>query len=72
MNHFSFILERLSSRAKNALITSQRISEDLHHDHIGSEHLLYGIVEETSSFASEIFQKNKVTLEIGQRKKLSG
>jgi ATP-dependent Clp protease ATP-binding subunit ClpC len=64
MNHFSFILERLSSRAKNALITSQRISEDLHHDHIGSEHLLYGILEETSSFASEILQKNKVTPEL--------
>ncbi|HYE22122.1 MAG TPA: ATP-dependent Clp protease ATP-binding subunit [Verrucomicrobiae bacterium] len=64
MNNFSFILERLSSRAKNALVTSQRISEDLHHDHIGSEHLLYGILEETSSFASEILQKNKVTPEI--------
>ncbi len=64
MNHFSFILERLSSRAKKALITSQRISEDLHHDHIGSEHLLYGILEETSSFGSEILQKNKVTADI--------
>ncbi len=64
MNHFSFILERLSSRAKNALITSQRISEDLHHDHIGSEHLLFGILEETSSFGSEILQKNKITSEI--------
>lgn len=64
MNHFSFILERLSSRAKNALITSQRLSEDLHHDHIGSEHLLYGIVEEISSFASEILLKNKVTADM--------
>src|SRR6185436_6911163 len=63
MNHFSFILERLSSRAKNALITSQRISEDLHHDHIGTEHLLYGIVEEKASFASEILLKNKMTPE---------
>ncbi|MBX4187168.1 MAG: ATP-dependent Clp protease ATP-binding subunit [Candidatus Doudnabacteria bacterium] len=63
MNHFSFILERLSSRAKNALITSQRISEDLHHDHIGTEHLLYGIVEEKASFASEILLKNKVSPE---------
>src|SRR3989338_5304355 len=64
MNHFSFILERLSSRAKNALITSQRISEDLHHDHIGTEHLLYGIVEEKASFASEILLKNKMSSEI--------
>jgi ATP-dependent Clp protease ATP-binding subunit ClpC len=64
MNHFSFILERLSSRAKNALITSQKLSEDLRHDHIGSEHLLYGIIEEISSFASEILLKNKITPEM--------
>ncbi|OGE96118.1 MAG: hypothetical protein A3E98_00385, partial [Candidatus Doudnabacteria bacterium RIFCSPHIGHO2_12_FULL_48_11] len=64
MNHFSYILERLSSRAKGALVTSQRLSEELHHDHIGSEHLLYGIVAEISSFASEILLKNKVTPEV--------
>jgi len=64
MNHFSFILERLSSRAKNALLTSQRLSEDLRHDHIGTEHLLFGIVEEKASFASEILLKNKVSSEI--------
>lgn len=63
MNHFSFILERLSSRAKNALLTSQRLSEDLKHDHIGTEHLLFGIVEEKASFASEILLKNKVSPE---------
>lgn len=64
MNHFSFILEKLSSRAKNALITSQKLSEDLRHDHIGSEHLLYGVIEEISSFASEILIKNKITPEM--------
>jgi ATP-dependent Clp protease ATP-binding subunit ClpC len=64
MNHFSFILDRLSSRAKNALLASQRMSEELQHDHIGTEHLLFGIVEETASFASEILLKNKVSPEI--------
>lgn len=64
MNHFSYILERLSSRAKSALITSQKLSEDLNHDHIGTEHLLYGIVQEISSFAAEILLKNKVTPEM--------
>ena len=54
----------MSSRAKSALITSQKLSEDLHHDHIGSEHLLYGIVQEISSFASEILLKNKITPEM--------
>jgi len=64
MSHFSFILERLSSRARNALLTSQRLSESLNHDHIGTEHLLYGIIEEKASFASEILLKNKVTPEL--------
>ncbi|MBI4049809.1 MAG: ATP-dependent Clp protease ATP-binding subunit [Candidatus Doudnabacteria bacterium] len=64
MNHFSYILERLSSRAKSALISSQKLSEELRHDHIGTEHLLYGIVQEISSFASEILLKNKITPEM--------
>ncbi|HEX5430283.1 MAG TPA: ATP-dependent Clp protease ATP-binding subunit [Patescibacteria group bacterium] len=64
MNHFSFILERLSSRAKSALIASQKLAEELHHDHIGSEHLLYGIVQEISSFAAEILLKNKISPEM--------
>jgi len=64
MNNFAFILERLSTRAKNALIAAQLISEQLKHDHIGTEHLLYGIISEKSSFASEVLLKNKVNLAI--------
>ncbi len=64
MTNFSFILERLSSRAKNALIAAQLISEELGHDHIGTEHLLYGIVAEKSSFASEILVKASISSEI--------
>ncbi len=64
MDNFSFILERLSSRAKNALIAAQMASEELQHDHIGTEHLLYGIVAEKSSFAAEILIKAKIVPEI--------
>ncbi len=64
MNNFNFILERLSSRAKNALISAQLVSEELHHDHIGTEHLLYGVVAEKSSFAAEILIKAKITPEL--------
>ena len=39
MTNFTYILERLSSRAKNALIMAQLVSEELKHDHIGTEHL---------------------------------
>ncbi len=61
MNNFAFILERLSSRAKNALIAAQMVSEELHHDHIGTEHLLFGVVAEKSSFAGEILHKSKLS-----------
>lgn len=63
-NNFSYILERLSSRAKNALITAQLVSEELKHDHIGTEHLLFGIVSEKSSFAAEILAKTRLNPEI--------
>ncbi|MEK7617684.1 MAG: ATP-dependent Clp protease ATP-binding subunit [Patescibacteria group bacterium] len=63
-NNFSYILERLSSRAKNALIAAQLSSEESKHDHIGTEHLLFGIVSEKSSFAAEILTKTKLSQEI--------
>src|ERR1051326_5942890 len=64
MTNFTYILERLSSRAKNALIMAQLVSEELKHDHIGTEHLLYGVISEKSSFAAEILAKTKLTGEI--------
>ncbi len=64
MNNFAFILERLSTRAKNALIAAQLISEQLKHDHIGTEHLLFGIISEKSSFAAEILLKNNINVSI--------
>ncbi len=61
MTNFTYILERLSSRAKNALIMAQLVSEELKHDHIGTEHLLFGVISEKSSFAAEILTKTKLT-----------
>ncbi|MDP3741195.1 MAG: ATP-dependent Clp protease ATP-binding subunit [bacterium] len=56
-----FLNEKFSSRAKNALKTAQTVSQEFGHPHIGSEHLLYGIVNELSSFASEVLLKNKIS-----------
>ncbi len=64
MTNFAFILERLSSRAKNALIAAQLLSEELRDASIGTEHLLFGIVSEKSSFAAEILTKAKLTPEL--------
>lgn len=63
MSNFTFILERLSSRAKNSLISAQLLSEEQKCAHIGTEHLLYGILAERSSFAAEILDKSKLTPE---------
>lgn len=71
MTNFSSILERLSSRAKNALIAAQLASEELKHDHIGTEHLLFGVVSEKSSFAAEILSKTKLTSEIVKQEVVS-
>ncbi len=64
MNNFAFILERLSTRAKNALIAAQLISEQLKHDHIGTEHLLFGIISEKSSFAAEVLLKSNINVAV--------
>lgn len=59
-----FINDKFSSRAKNALKTAQHISQELGYAYIGPEHLLYGIVVEFSSFASEVILKNKLNEEL--------
>ncbi len=60
MNNFSHLLERLSSRAKAALVAAQKLSEDLRHAHTGTEHLLYAILAEKSAFGGEILLKNNL------------
>ncbi len=57
----SLLNEKFSTRAKNALKSAQSISRELRHPHIGTEHLLYGIVSEISSFASEVLLKNRLS-----------
>ncbi len=71
MTNFTYILERLSSRAKNALIMAQLVSEEMKHDHIGTEHLLYGVVSEKSSFAAEILAKTKLAPEVVKQELVS-
>jgi len=63
MDMQNFLNEKFSSRAKSALKTAQKISRELAHPFIGTEHLLYGIVSEISSFASEVLLKNRVSAE---------
>lgn len=69
-----FINDKFSSRAKNALKTAQNIARELEYNYTGTEHLLFGIVSEFSSFASEVILKNKINeevlrLELARRRK---
>jgi ATP-dependent Clp protease ATP-binding subunit ClpC len=62
-NMQSFLNEKFSTRAKGALKSAQNISRELGHPHIGTEHLLYGIVAELSSFATEVLLRNRISQE---------
>ncbi|OGE81062.1 MAG: hypothetical protein A2826_00665 [Candidatus Doudnabacteria bacterium RIFCSPHIGHO2_01_FULL_43_23] len=65
------ILEKLSTRAKNSLIASQRLAESQKVP-AGTEHLFYGVVKEASSFAASVILKNKVTAEQIREELLKG
>lgn len=46
------------------MIAAQLISEELKHDHIGTEHLLYGIISERSSLGAEMLLRANITTTI--------
>jgi ATP-dependent Clp protease ATP-binding subunit ClpC len=49
--------DKLASRLKNVLTTASAISQELKHHQIGTEHLLYGMMQETGSLACSILKK---------------
>lgn len=51
------IQDKLTSRLKNALSTASKVSQELKHGQIGTEHLLYGMMQETGSLAYSILKK---------------
>ncbi len=59
----NLLSEKFSTRAKSALKEAQAVSQELRHPYIGTEHLLFGIVSEISSFASEVLLKNRLSKE---------
>ncbi|MEK7500265.1 MAG: Clp protease N-terminal domain-containing protein, partial [Patescibacteria group bacterium] len=57
------IQDKLTSRLKNVLATASKISQELSHQHIGTEHLLYGMAVESGSLAYSILKKFGLTQE---------
>lgn len=57
------IQDKLTSRLKNVLATASKISQELSHAHIGTEHLLFGMAQESGSLAYSILKKFGLTPE---------
>ncbi len=57
------ILDKLTSRLKSVLASASKVSEELQHRHVGTEHLLYGMLQESGSLAYSILKKFGLTPE---------
>ena len=53
--------EQFTEQAKNALRYAEEIARRLHQNHIGTEHILYGLTKETDSVAGAALNANGVS-----------
>lgn len=51
------IQDKLTTRLKNVLSTAAKVSSELKHRRIGTEHVLYGMMQENGSLACSILKK---------------
>lgn len=51
------IQDKLTSRLKNVLTAAAKISQEMKHKRIGSEHILYGMMQEPGSLSYSILKK---------------
>ncbi|MGH9857882.1 MAG: Clp protease N-terminal domain-containing protein, partial [Acidobacteriota bacterium] len=51
------IHDKLTSRLKNVLATASNVSQELHHRNISTEHILYGMMQESGSLSYSILKK---------------
>ena len=52
---------KFTNRAEKAIQIANEIAANLGHDYIGTEHLLYGLVEEGTGIASKVLQNQGMT-----------
>jgi ATP-dependent Clp protease ATP-binding subunit ClpA len=60
------MFERFSDRARRAVVLAQEQSRLLDHDHIGTEHVLLGLLHEGEGLAARALRSLGVTLEAAQ------
>jgi len=56
------MFERYSENARKVFSIAKQEAQKLRHDHIGTEHLLLGLIEVKQGFAAEILKKENVDL----------
>ena len=56
------MFERFTDRARRAMTLANQEAQRLGHDHIGTEHLLLGLVKEGSGMAAVVLQEYRVDL----------
>lgn len=52
---------KFTNRAEKAIQIANEVASDLGHSYIGTEHLLYGLVQEGSGVASKVLELQGVT-----------
>ena len=57
------MFERFTDRARRVVVQSQAEARTLHHDHVGPEHVLLGLVHEGSGLAAKALESLGIGLE---------
>ena len=52
-----------TAKAKKAIDIASRMSKSLHHNYIGTEHILLGLLKENTGVAAQILRDNGVELD---------
>jgi Clp amino terminal domain, pathogenicity island component len=57
------VFERFTERARQVVVLAQEEARELHHDYIGTEHILLGLLREDEGVAADVLRSLDVTLE---------
>lgn len=59
-----FMFEMFSDRARRVVVLAQEEARELHHGHVGTEHLLLGLSAQGNGMAAEVLGSLPVTLDV--------
>jgi len=52
--------KQYTQKARKALELAARLSQKMHHNYIGTEHILLGLIQEKTGVAAQVLMENKV------------